>query len=196
MDESNFEDLLERARPVAMRAANRILRSPDLAEEEVQNATLLAWQARDRMRDPSYFSTWFYRITVNCCFQHIRKQKRLKEVSIESSPSENETLVWQLPDPHPGVDETIAAQETGELVRREVNRMPKVLRHVLTMIHLEERGIPETSESIGATVAATKSRLFRARREIRERLEHRLAPVARPEFANPNTAEFDQRSVA
>lgn len=196
MDNTNFEDLLSRARPVALRAANRILRSPDLAEEEVQNAALLAWQARDRMRDPSYFSTWFYRITVNCCFQHIRKLKRLKEVSIESPTGENESFVWQLPDPHEGIDETIAAQETGELIRREVNRMPKVLRNVLTMIHLQERGIPETSEAIGATVAATKSRLFRARREIRDRLEARLSSAPAGQTPHADVAELHQGPVA
>ncbi len=103
MDEKHkiFNQLMDSSLPMLRRAAYRILGNASDSDEAVQNALLKAWNNYDSFRKNAKFASWVYRVTINECFELLRKRKREKakleryaEIRISQSDQSDERLVW------------------------------------------------------------------------------------------------------
>lgn len=152
--------LLETALPKAYVAAFRILGDRDEARDACHDAArkaLVAGASYDRSRP---FYPWFRRIVKNCCLDRIGVRK-----GDRSSP-----MLVEPADAGPGAEEGLLDRERGLAVARAVLTLPDELRAVIELRHFEDASYRDIAEALGLPEGTVMSRLFRARRALREAL--------------------------
>ncbi len=169
-DTRGFDELVRRYRDRVYRLSFKILRNEDDASEAQQDAFLSAFRGLRNFKAESTFSTWLYRITTNASLMKYRK-RRANHVSFEQSQSANadaETL--QLQDWSKQPPEELLDAETREVMEEGKALLPEELRTVFVM--RDEQGLSnsEVADILEVSVAAVKSRLHRARIQLRDRL--------------------------
>ncbi len=170
-DNVAFTELVERHQPTCKRLALSILRDQSDAEDEVQNALWKAYEHLGQFQQDAKFSTWLSRIVVNQCLMRLRKDRRAKFLYLDEGVAGEEVMTLDLPDLAETPEEALAHLEIGNVLKTEINRIPPMLRDVFMLRDVEELPMPDVASRLGITIAAAKSRLLRARLELRERME-------------------------
>ena len=101
----------------------------------------------------------------------LRKDKRAKFLYIDDVQIGDEAGTLDLRDRADTPEVDLGRREVSQILHQEVNRMPPLLKKVFWMRDIEERSMPDVAETLGISVAAAKSRLLRARQELKVRLE-------------------------
>ena len=162
-----FGELIRRHKRRCVNLATSILRDRGEAEEEVQNACWKAYVHIDQFQGEAEFSTWLFRIVENQCLMLIRQKCRAQFVYLDANYPEHGT---ELPAREVDPEGELGSREVLQVLRTEIRRMPPLLREVLQKHDVEEMAISDLAAHLGITVAATKSRLLRARVELRQRM--------------------------
>jgi RNA polymerase sigma-70 factor (ECF subfamily) len=156
----------------ALRLARSILRHDGEAADAVQTAYSNALRNLSRFREESSLGTWLSRIVVNQCLMRLRQLRRTPQISIDELPNAHFTPLFgasRLPGPH----ESFERHEIAKAIERALEQLPETLRQAWMLYEFEGLDLRTLSHRLGITIAAAKSRLFRARAELRET----LAPV-------------------
>jgi RNA polymerase sigma-70 factor (ECF subfamily) len=169
-DSRAFAELMNRHHSGAMKLALSIVRDVADAEDEVQNAFWKAFEHMQQFQHDSKFTTWFTRIVVNQCLMRLRQVRRAKFQYIAEMVIGEEVVAMDLEDGAPDPEDQLGRREIAEVLRQEIRRIPPLMRHVFLMREVQERPMPEVAAELGISVAAAKSRLLRARAELRTRL--------------------------
>jgi RNA polymerase sigma-70 factor (ECF subfamily) len=169
-DQPAFEELMRRYQTPAMKVAMSIMRDHQDAEDEVQNAFWKAYEHIGQFNREAKFSTWLTRIVVNQCLMHLRKDRRARFTYIDDTVSSEDQLTLELPDTRQSPEQALGKVEVGDVLYAEIRRTPPLLRNVFLLRDIEQRPMPEVAKILGISVAAAKSRLLRARAELRHRL--------------------------
>jgi RNA polymerase sigma-70 factor (ECF subfamily) len=170
-NEEAFGELIARHRKTAMKMALSILRNNHDAEDEVQNAVWKAYRHIGQFQSEARFSTWLARITMNQCLMRIRKQKRARLLHMDDVMIGGEYGALELRDKRRTPEETLAETQLGAVLKAEIGRVPPLFRDVIVLREIEELPMPEVAERLGISVAAAKSRLIRARQELKRRMQ-------------------------
>lgn len=173
-DNQAFAELVERHHATCRRLAVSILRNADDAEDEVQNALWKAFEHIGQFQQDAKFSTWLSRIVVNQCLMRLRRERRARHVSIDEPVAAEDNLRVDLPDQQASPEEALGREELGAVLHTEIRRIPPLLRQVFILRDVEQRPMEEVSQMLGISVAAAKSRLLRARLELRNRMQKHL----------------------
>ena len=161
-DKEAFGELIKRYRQKCVDLATYFLRNRCDAEDEAQNAFSQALKHLDQYQGDAEFSTWLSRIVANQCLMLMRDRRRAQFLYLDE-PTRGPK---ELPDP----EGELAYGQMMTVLRREIRRIPPVLRRVMELRDLQELPMMEVAEQLGITVPAAKSRLLRARLELRSRL--------------------------
>ena len=139
--------------PRMYRAARAVLDSDADAEDAVAQAVLQAWQSLDRLRDKSAVRPWLVKIAVNCACSQRRKRGRV--VYLEDLPQEPAA-----PEPrrYDGLWEAVSA-------------LPPDRRAVVTLFYYEDMTVGQIARCLGVPAGTVKSRLARARAQLKETLQ-------------------------
>jgi RNA polymerase sigma-70 factor (ECF subfamily) len=149
-----------------------IVRNHEDTEDVVQDSLLKAYRHLQDFRESCEFPTWITRIAINTALMLLRKRRSRAEVSFYQGGETDETwTMWDTPDPAPNTERTYARQEALEFVSRAVSHLPPLLRCALEQYHAQEQSLRESADRLAITVASAKSRLYRARRALRSKLE-------------------------
>ena len=149
----------------------KFLRSPEDAEDVLQETFLQAYRSLASFRAEAAFSTWLYKIATNGCLMRIRKNKRVDFVSIDKpiefdgAEIKRDVADWSH-NPMLAVSNDEVKRALDELIAK----LPDDKRIVLTLKDVEGFSNIEIGEMLGVSVAAVKSRLHRARLIMREEL--------------------------
>jgi RNA polymerase sigma-70 factor, ECF subfamily len=162
-----FAELTERHRDMCIKRALLIMHNRYDAEDAVQSAFRKAFQHRDQFHGNGPFAAWLGRIVDNECLMRIRKEKNTRFISLDSLTESNVRL--ELVGPTPNPEDELGWKEVVNLLRKEMLRMPPLYRNVMLLHDRECLPMPDVAERLGLTVPAAKSRLLRARRELRSR---------------------------
>jgi RNA polymerase sigma-70 factor (ECF subfamily) len=169
-----FEELSYRHLGSIRKRVYSIVRNPEDTDDVVQDSLLSAYSHLQKFRESCSFSTWITRIAINAALMLLRKRKSHPEVSLDQSAEADQSWsTWEVPDTSPNAERAYAMEEALEIMSRAVKRLPPEYRSVLEQCHAQERSLRETADRLGITIASAKSRLFRARRTLRSRLEGR-----------------------
>jgi len=177
-DGGAFEELVRLAGPRLLAVARRMLSREEDAQDAVQESFLCAFRSLDRFDERSRVTTWLHRITVNACLMRLRSQKRRPERPIEGY------LPEFLPDGHqrnpskswkPIESCGIERDEVRTVVRAKIDELPEQYRVILILRDIEELDTEETSNVLGISPAAVKTRLHRARQALRGLLDPHFA---------------------
>lgn len=170
-DNTAFAELVRRHQPSCFKQALSILRDRSDAEDEVQNALWKAFEHIGQFNQESKFSTWLTRIVVNQCLMRLRKMKRARLVYLEDAVQGEDQMALDLPEQSDTPEEALGKIEVGHVLRGEISRIPPLLRHVFLLRDVQQLPMADVAERLGISIAAAKSRLLRARLELRTRLE-------------------------
>lgn len=173
-DNGAFTELIQRHSNTCQRLAASILKNQEDAEDEVQNAVWKAYQHLAGFNQDAKFSTWLSRIVVNQCLMRLRKDKRARFIHLEAGVPGEELQTIELPDESNSPEQDLAGRQVRDVLMQEVNRIPPILRDVFIMRDVQEIPTQDVAERLGISIAATKSRLLRARVELRTRMEKHL----------------------
>jgi len=168
-DEAAFAELMRRHQSPALKVALSIVRDKQDAEDEVQNAFWKAYEHMDQFQREAKFSTWFTRIVVNQCLMRLRKGRRAKFLYMDEV-IEGEERTLELPDERRSPEQQLGHAQIARVLDQEIRRTPPLLRRVFLLRDVEQRPMVEVAETLGISVAAAKSRLLRARAELRSRM--------------------------
>jgi RNA polymerase sigma-70 factor (ECF subfamily) len=176
-DQRAFGELMRRYQSPALKVAMSIMRDHHLAEDEVQNAFWKAYEHISQFNREARFSTWLTRIVVNQCLMHLRKARQAKLIYIDDTLSNEDRLTLELPDTRQSPEQALGQVEVGDVLQAEIRRTPPLLRNVFLLRDVEHRPMTEVAKILGISVAAAKSRLLRARAELRSRMRKHYGEV-------------------
>lgn len=170
-----FNELLDRYCEKIYGTALRILKDPHKAEDILQDVCLTLVEKLGAFRQESKFSTWLYRVAVNCCYMHLRNEKKFERyLSLNSNDpyDENGSLEGRVADKDwSRRPETISlSNEAMEIIEKAVAELPEPYLVVFQLRDIEGLTNDEVSDVLNISVSAVKSRLHRARLFLRERL--------------------------
>jgi RNA polymerase sigma-70 factor (ECF subfamily) len=167
-DRRAFERLVARHEAPLYRFAVRSCGGEREAEDALQDGLLAAWRGAGTWRGESSARTWLYQVVVNAC--HRRHRRRAGQ------PAEPQPLdaAAALAGGEPGPDERVAAREVGRAIDAALAAMAEEAREVLLLRDVEGLSGEETAAALGLGLAAMKSRLHRARLELKARVEAAL----------------------
>jgi RNA polymerase sigma factor (sigma-70 family) len=163
-----FGKLCERYGQQLLRAAQRITRSHEDAEDAVQDAMLRAFVHLADFDGRSTFGTWLTRIAINSALMILRK-KRSSLITPMGSTNDfgNGALNFEVPDRAPNPERHYAQREEKQILKKAVQRLRPALREVINIQHAQEGSMRDTAKAMGISVAAAKARLFHAKAALR-----------------------------
>lgn len=165
-DQAAFESLVERYTRMVGSIAYGITGDSGAAEDLVQEVFWKAYRAIRSLRDPGRFKAWVAGIAKSHSLDWVRRNRgRLVHLGSQIPAAEH------LSSGEPSLGEHVERGEEVERVRRHLEGLPREYREVLVYKYLEGLSYKEIAERLGASEAAVESRLFRARRLLRERME-------------------------
>jgi RNA polymerase sigma-70 factor (ECF subfamily) len=168
-DAAAFGELIKLHYDTCLKRASSLMRNRTDAEDEVQNACWKAFERLAQFRGEGTFAAWLSRIVENQCLMRIREERQTRFLYLDQSTESNVRieLVAQIPGP----EEELGDRQLETLLQREISRIPPLLRNVMVLSDIERLPIPEVAARLGLSVPAAKSRLGRARFELRARLK-------------------------
>jgi RNA polymerase sigma-70 factor (ECF subfamily) len=163
-------ELFRRHYPHSIAVARRMLPAQEEFLDAVQSAYLSAFQKFQSFRAEASFKTWITRIVLNQCIMRLREPYRHRITLGLDEPVPGGSLPIIAVDSRTPEDLALRA-EIESAVADAVAELPTALRDVFTRCSVFGLPIRDTAEALGLTVPATKTRLFRARLELRQKLQ-------------------------
>ena len=169
-----FTELVNRYDSKILRLARHITQNQEDAEDVLQEAFLKAFTHLDRFEGGSRFYTWLVRIAVNESLMKLRKRRNGKEVSldepIETSDGDVQNLVREIAVWDDTPESRYSQAEIRGILDGAVETLEPIYRTVFVLRDVEELSTEETAEALDLSIPAVKSRLLRARLQLRELL--------------------------
>lgn len=157
----------------------RLLGSPTRAEEAAQEVFVKVYRNLGRFRGDSRFTTWLYRIAVNHCrnvqaYRARRHEKRHDSLDAQVEGPDGPMPRRQIADDAPLVDEEMEREERRRFLFEELARLEPFQREVLVLRDVEGLGYEEIGTALEVAPGTVKSRIHRARKELKGRMLRRL----------------------
>lgn len=168
-DQRATAELIRRHYSSSLRIAHSIVRNHAEAEDAAQEAYCLAFRHIHSFREEARFSTWIGTIVVNQCRMMLRRQRRAVLINLDESAPRH------LKSAEASPEETAYRSETSHAISRAVARLPIELRMPYALHAISGLPLFEVAHKLGISIAATKSRIFRARCTLESRLHSSFA---------------------
>jgi len=165
-DLESFAELVRRYERRVGSVLTRLLDDARDVEEALQDTFVQAWRHLDRFRGESAIFTWLYRIAVNEALMRIRR-KRVPTTEFDEVAERSLSLSSPEPDP----EESIADEHLRSFLTAKLKELPFDYRAPLILRDVEGFSNQEVADILGVSLAAAKSRIHRARMQIRTELE-------------------------
>jgi len=171
-DSIAFETLYKQSAGMAFNVARRIMRTPEDADDVVQESFQQAFIHLKSFKENSRFSTWLTRIVTNIALMRLRKNNAHRELSLEETYQVQMGFsLVDVRDQNLNPEQLCAQEERRLLVRKASSKLSPAKRSVVEMREFAGHSTEETSRIMGITVAAVKARVFHARKQLRQLLE-------------------------
>ena len=174
-DQAAFDKLVEKYSARAYQIAYGVLGSKEDAEEVAQDVFVRIYKALPKFRGDSEFTTWMYRIAMNLARNKYRWNKSRgsqKNISIDAPREDMEggERTFELPGRRISPEEEVSIEEFKANIAEELEKLPPLYREALVLRNVEEMSYEEIAALLGCKLGTIKSRIARAREELRKRL--------------------------
>src|SRR5690242_212967 len=170
-DTQAFGELVRRYEGKIFRLAQHITQNREDAEDVLQETFLKAYEHLDQFKGDSKFYTWVVRIAVNQALMKLRRRKTDKSVSLDEQIDTGEdTLVREIAAWGEDPEQQFSREELGEILDKAIQSLEPPYRSVFVLRDIEDLSTEETADALGLSIPAVKSRLLRARLQLREKL--------------------------
>jgi len=167
-----FNLLILRYQNLLFGIALRLLNDEDAAADAVQDALISAFCKFNTFRGDS-LKSWLARVVVNACYDEVRKKRRQRSVPLEqfnSDGEEIETSYWLI-DPEADPQVQFESSELENALQKSISSLPPMYRTVLVLVDVEGLSYEEAAMTARIPIGTVKSRLARARSQMRTSLQ-------------------------
>ncbi len=166
-----FEQLVHRYDRNVFRIAQHITQNREDAEDVVQDAFLKSYENLKNFQEQSKFYTWLVRIAVNEALMRLRRRRPERMVSLdEEVKTEEDSMPREVADWSPNPEQQYTQAELRDILTKTIQGLPSSFRTVFVLRDVEGLSTEETASALDLSIPAVKSRLLRARLQLRERL--------------------------
>src|SRR6202158_999277 len=170
-DAKAFSELLRRYEGKIFRLAQHITQNREDAEDVLQEAFLKAYEHLDQFQGQSKFYTWIVRIAVNQALMKLRKRKTDRSVSLDETIDTGEdTVAREIAAWDENPEQQYSREEINEILGSAIDGLAPIYRAVFVLRDVDGLSTEEAAGALDLSVPAVKSRLLRARLQLRERL--------------------------
>jgi RNA polymerase sigma-70 factor (ECF subfamily) len=171
-DKRAFELLVEKYQRKLARLLSRLIRDPGEVEDVTQEAFIKAYRALPSFRGDSAFYTWLYRIGINTAKNYLVAMGRRAPTSTDVEAEEAEgqeggELLRDINTP----ESLLLSKEIGDTVNAAIESLPEELRSAIQLRELDGMSYEEIAKLMDCPIGTVRSRIFRAREAIAERLK-------------------------
>ena len=183
-DGAAFRAIMQRHNRRLYRVARAVLHDDGEAEDVVQESYVRAFAALADFRGDSSLATWLTRIALNEALGRLRRRRPTVDIETFASTTRSDARVIPFPLMSPDMDpeQSAARQDVRRLLERAIDALPEPFRVVFVLRDVEELSIEETAAQLGLRPETVKTRLHRARRQLREALDAELASALTDAF--------------
>jgi len=173
-DDRAFDTLVDGLRTRAYHVARSMVGSPDDALELTQETFLKVYKARATFREGERFLPWFHRILRNTCFSFLRGSKRVRSLSAPSGQGFDDDRDFEIADLDSQPAEDLLQNERGLEFWKAFKSLSARDREMLALRHFQELSYLQIASTLGIPEGTVMSRLFHARKRLREKLSPEL----------------------
>ena len=155
--QSNFEALYIQYHPMVLQMCLGFVKGDkDVANDLTQETFINAWNSLTAFREDSSIKTWIYRIAVNTCLQHIRKEKNKTRLPISAIVQESEAS---------------AVADSDHILYAAIGQLSEIDRLIITMV-LDELEYEEIAKVVGINEATLRVKIHRIKQRLKKIIEH------------------------
>ena len=171
-DRSAFDTLIRLYDKNVLRLTLQVVGSPEEARDSYQEAFLKVYRSIGHFRSEAKFSTWLYRVVMNVCLDHLRRQKTRKEVPTPQAEEGEPEFFQTVPDERPTRDPERAthSKEIGRRIQAALDRLNPRERMVFELKHYQGLKLRAIGEICKTSEQTAKNCLFRATQKLRMEL--------------------------
>lgn len=148
----------------------RMLNNPEDAGEQAQETFIKAFRYIKGFKGDCSFSTWLYRIATNTCLDFIRKNKNKRTISLEQETFEELTVKDSLVSHNPGPEKIAEVNAQRLAIKKAMSKMHEKNKIIIVLRDFMGLSYDQIAESMEVPVGTVKSRISRARSELRDLL--------------------------
>ena len=155
-----------------LRLALQVVHSQEEARDLYQEAFLKVYRSLRHFRLEARFSTWLYRVVMNVCLDHLRRQNTRKEVQGPESDDDQPEYFQRVPEERPGLDpeRSVHSSEIGQRIQAALQRLNPRERMIFELKHYEGLKLRAIGELCKTSEQTVKNCLFRATQKLRAEL--------------------------
>ncbi len=170
-DKKAFDILVAKYQHKIVKLISRYIRDQSEVLDVAQDAFIKAYRALPKFRGESAFYTWMYRIAINTAKNYLVAQgRRLPDSDVEISVAEQFEGASELRD-YATPERLLLKDEIEKTVFEVIEQLPEDLRTAITLRELEGLSYEEIAEAMGCPIGTVRSRIFRAREAIHDKLK-------------------------
>lgn len=159
-DVAAFDDLMRAHEDRVFGICLRMLRNREAALDATQDTFLALFRKVDRYKSEAAFSTWLYRVTVNTCYDHLRRAKRKQT---DSFPEYHDPA-----DPRAG--DALTSVELRPDIKDALQSVAEEFRAAVVLVDCEGLALEQVADLLGVPTGTVKSRVYRGRRQLAAQL--------------------------
>ena len=179
-DHAAFDLLFLRYKHKVQGLVSRYVQAPDDVDDVAQEAFIKAYRALPRFRGESAFYTWLYRIAVNTAKNHlVSRNRRPQGVALDSDDADSGEVAEALKDEN-GPEGALRQDQLRDAVAAAIAALPEDLRSALTLREFDGLSYAEIAEIMECPIGTVRSRIFRAREAIDERIRPLVDRYSKP----------------
>ena len=172
-DDEAFNTLMRRHEKAVVNLVYRFTSNREIAGDLAQEVFLRIYRAAGRFEARAKFFTYLYKVTLNLCRNHRVKAQRRQTTSLDASrrgQNGDDMPALELVDPVGSAEEQVSRLELSAIVQEAVRSLPEQQREAVILQRFQGLGYDEIAEALNLSVPAIKSRLHRAKLNLKERL--------------------------
>lgn len=174
-DKNAFDVLVRKYQQRVMNILSRYVRDSSEVQDLAQETFIKAYRALASFRGDSAFYTWLYRIAINTAKNFIVSQgRRPPRDDIEASEAEQYEGAYALQE-NASPERLLLKDEMETLIFTTIDELPEDLKLAITLREIEGMSYDEIAETMSCPIGTVRSRIFRAREAIDEKLKPLLA---------------------
>lgn len=172
-DDEAFNELMLRHEKTVVNLVYRFTGNREIAGDLAQEVFLRIYRASGRFEAKAKFFTYLYKVTLNLCRNYRAKAQRRQTTSLNAPRTgfENDDLITRdIEDPIGSAEEQVSRMELSEMVREAVESLPEQQREAVVLQRFKGLAYEEIAEALNLSVPAVKSRIHRAKLNLKDKL--------------------------
>ena len=170
-DKTAFDQLVIKYQHRIVHLVNRYVKDPSEAEDVAQDTFIKAYRALGDFRGESAFYTWLYRIAINTAKNYLLSRSRRQfdyEIDVQDAEQvENAPQLKDMDTP----DNFLMNEQILDVIKTAIEKLPEEMRIAITLREFEGMSYEEIAEAMECPIGTVRSRIFRAREAIDEKLK-------------------------